>query len=380
MAEDIGYDEEGTDRLRLGVGTPHPPDAGTVNAPARELRATTVDAYESEWRLFCDWCDANDVEPVPATAEQVAEFLDDCPAAPSTIARRVTVINRVHDEFGYLSPGRAEDILATVREARGSGVRVTLADRFDPAEARNTIADLPVRGWPGGMVGRRDAALIALICLVGLSREDVRALTLASARRDPAAPVTSGAGLLVLDTRRGQLALGRLADAQQCPACAVARWLRAAVICDRRGFRAVRNQLAEPGLVDPAVHDCDRPLLAPYAPDVPLFCRVDRWGRPEQGTVLSKKALTTLVATRLIAPPPEKFTPYDPELFETLESRTEPDAAPVVAPPVYSDADYRNAMASRQHAVAKMAEVADLLDLLEEKAEAALAASKQVFE
>ena len=141
---------------------------------------------------------------------------------------------------------------------------------------------IPVGGWPAGIVGRRDAALVALICAGGLTRRQVRALPATPGR----APVLSPA-----------------VEPGACPACAVSRWLRVHALAAAAGWRAVRAELADIGEVparQETAHDCTRPVRWPNRPARwPMFSAIDRHGWVNEAVPLSVRSITTVVACRL---------------------------------------------------------------------------------
>ena len=145
-----------------------------------------------------------------------------------------------------------------------------------------TLGCIPIGGWPAGIVGRRDAALVALICPGGLTRRQVRALRAAPGQT----PVLSPAF-----------------EPGACPACAVSRWLRVHALAAAAGWRAARGELADIGEVparDENAHDCARPIRWPDRPGRwPMFSAIDRHGWVDEALPLSVRSITTVVAFRL---------------------------------------------------------------------------------
>lgn len=117
-------------------------------------RGTPAWHYRYEWGYFADWCAAYDCVAFPASPLTVARFLQDDPAKNATLRRRVTAINSVHAACGVERPGTA----AAVR-------RLLSVRRRHRRQAYSAITELPVRGWPAGLFGRRDALLLWLVCL-----------------------------------------------------------------------------------------------------------------------------------------------------------------------------------------------------------------------
>ena len=117
---------------------------------------------ERDWTLFADWC-------ASARGEARAGGRQTCYAVSSSrcllhrrvARRRLRAIDAAHVALGLAAPSR----------------RITSpACRFDQGVVAATLGCIPIGGWPTGIVGRRDAALVALVCTGGLTRRQVRAL------------------------------------------------------------------------------------------------------------------------------------------------------------------------------------------------------------
>ena len=237
--------------------------------PARQgvAKNDVLSPTERDWALFVDWCRAVGVTPVPAKDAQLRRFLLEVPASPAAARRRLRAIDAAHVALGLAAP--SEHLKAPV-------------SRFDPIRVAATLDLIPIGGWPAGIVGRRDAALVALICTGGLTRRHVRSLCPASSETPVLAPaVEPGA----------------------CPACAVSRWLRVHALAAAAGWRAARGELADIGEVparDEVVHDCARPIRWPDKPGRwPMFSAIDRHGWVNEAVPLSVRSITTVVACRL---------------------------------------------------------------------------------
>lgn len=272
------------------------------------MTSTTTQVADRHWALFADWCTATDTSRLPATPETVLAFLAELPAGPATVRRRVLVVDAVHRRAGHCLPSVSPAFDALLRPGRPA--------RFDPELVATALALIRVGGWPTGIVGRRDAALVALICTAGLTRRQTQAL-----RTSPSAtqgePRRSGTA--------GESGLPALAATERpglCPACALTRWQRVATTTVTAGWRTVRNHLADLGDItaeNELTHDCTRPAseltddkdggwvpghTAPRESDsrpVPLFCAIDRHGTPQTGYPLSTRSVTAIIAARLAA-------------------------------------------------------------------------------
>ena len=125
--------------------------------------------YRYEWALFADWCVAMEHRLLPADSATILDFLIANPAGTATQVRRVSAINWVHRRHGQPEPGAApalREALDSRRQHRLADLRVHLA---------SILHRLPESGWPQGVFGRRDAALL-LFAGGGLSFEQISRL------------------------------------------------------------------------------------------------------------------------------------------------------------------------------------------------------------
>lgn len=279
------------------------------------------------WRLFQDWCSASDRPYLPTTAETIALFLADVPAAPSTALKRVQRIRTVHRDAGLPLALPTTEPLKPWREGRAW---LSLGD---------TLNRIPLDGWPGGLVGRRDAFLAVLIGECGFSREQARAVKIND--------VVQGQDFQWSIAGR---AVSRAADPGPCPACAVARWLGVLKVWDDWGRSSVRGSVFE--YRRGPEHDC----LATGETDgilVPtLLPAIDRHGWLADWEPMSVRSISAVLAYRQDA---AQF-PHDPLPLQSADGERP---------------DYQRT---------SMQSLEDLLDDLDAKVEAALAKSRAIEE
>jgi len=264
---------------------------------------------DRHWLLFVDWCTATGRSSLPADPDTVAAFLAELPAGAATIARRARAIDAAHRAAGHPSPSEAHEL----DEVLG---RHPDPPRFDPDLVAWALQAIPVGGWPTGIVGRRDAAIVAFVCIAGLTRTQVQTLRTGPAQGPPLGRrddlLGSGHGSVDARCQVGERGdpiplwegMARSARPGSCPACAVSRWVRVAAALEERGWRAVRAELADYG-ESPAeaevTHDCARPFAWTVTGGgrSPLVVGIDRHGTPETGWAISTRAITGIVADRL---------------------------------------------------------------------------------
>ena len=320
---------------------------------------------DRHWGLFADWCSATDVASLPATPETIGAFLAELPAGPATVRRRVLAIDVAHRRAGYPPPSASPAFDALLRPPRPA--------RFDPDLVATALAIIPVGGWPVGIVGRRDAAVVALVCSAGLTRRQIRALcTPPSNQAGERWPGAVGESTLP--------AVGATEQPGPCPACALTRRQRVATTTVAAGWRTVRKHLADLGETaaeDERSHDCTRPAGEADLSDdgwvpghlgsrlddsrpVPLFCAIDRHGTPQTDYPLSTRSVTTIVAARLAAAA---------ELHRPAMNVPDRPGAPAT----WSSDDHTRVVAARQAATDRLASFEADLDEADAYAEAILA-------
>lgn len=255
------------------------------------------------WRAWARWCAATGHEPIPASAESVALFCEQMPAARSTLRYRISTICRAHREAGYgLVVGEPYQPQQPWRTGPGWA---------GPGEA---LERCPVDGWPGGLHGRRDGWLIVCCGVLGLSREQARAV-----RAEDIEDVHSSGPMSVA----GQVVPVH-DNPRRCPACAVARWLELVGELDFWGRSSAKNVLHK----IPHGHQCGVPVGdGPWQHVPTLLPAVDQWGwtgldeRP-----LSARSISAVLAVRqrlpdstMAGPSPDTDSasdvlPHDPTL------------------------------------------------------------------
>ncbi len=193
-----------------------------------EKSPATRRAYATDYRLFCRWCEARGLSPMPAATETVAAYLaheaeNGCKA--STIARRCAAIGYAHKLAGNESSTASESIRAVLR-----GIRRTLGTaptRKAPVTADLLLAMISSAGT--GPKGLRDRALVLLGFAGAFRRSELVALDVSDLQE-------TEAGLLVTIRRSktDQEAQGRtvaiVRGSIACPVDAVHKWIETAGI------------------------------------------------------------------------------------------------------------------------------------------------------
>lgn len=188
-------------------------------------------AYDTDWTEFTYWCEARSLSPLPAAPTTIIEYLTtlaEANAKVGTIARRLSTINRAHDEAGYMRPGKVKLVAkAWAGIRRTHGVAPDQAPPLMPPDETGA-GDLwtVVDALPATPTGHRDAALLLLGFVGALRRSD-----LVAARVEHLKPHTRGYVLEIPRSKgdqegKGQrVAVRRFEDRAHCPVEALGRWL-----------------------------------------------------------------------------------------------------------------------------------------------------------
>lgn len=142
---------------------------------------STQKAYASDWQRFCDFCDARNVEALPAHPDIVALFAHveaEARIAPVTIGRRVAAINHHHKEAGLASP-MARDAAGVIAQMM-AGVRRKYARKKDqkaPAAA-DVLTAMLATITNAGLRAKRDRAILAVGMAGAFRRSEIAGMQL----------------------------------------------------------------------------------------------------------------------------------------------------------------------------------------------------------
>ena len=161
--------------------TSHPPSEVDFSEQLRNaaLADNTRIAYDKGWRCFLDYCDRQDIQPLNATPEQVANFFIEMATQPSPASGRIlslgtltlyrSAINKRFVDANKASPtahSQVRVVLKGLARLRGGTTRQVKALR------EHHIAAM-LRVCPDTLIGRRDAAFLAIGFAVALRRSEL---------------------------------------------------------------------------------------------------------------------------------------------------------------------------------------------------------------
>jgi len=149
----------------------------------------TKAAYRSDWARFTGWAAAAGYAVLPADPMVVAAYLTAAAAeqtvvgqwrySPATLTRWTSSINQFHTAAGLAAPGRSEVVRRALSGIRR--LRATPPNRRAPLlleDIRRLLAAMaPFSTWPGGVIARRDAALLLVGFATAARRSELVGLT-----------------------------------------------------------------------------------------------------------------------------------------------------------------------------------------------------------
>jgi site-specific recombinase XerD len=205
---------------------------------AQAVAPNTRRAYASDWQRFTAWCQAHQLESLPAAPETVALYLvahADLRKA-STLGRWLVAISQAHRAAGVDSPTATltvKSVWAGMRRAHG-----TAQQGKAPAATAELKAMVATCG--GDLRGLRDRALLLLGFAGAFRRSELVALQVADVE-------FTEAGLIVqlARSKTDQEGAGRQVGippgqrAETCPLRCLGDWLEASGLVDGPLFRPV---------------------------------------------------------------------------------------------------------------------------------------------
>ena len=223
-------------------------DAGALAALSRQAQdfaaaakaGNTLRAYQADWTDFCEWCEGHRVAAMPALPETVALYLTDRAATlrASTLARRLTTINRAHQAADRPSPATMQNAVVSevwkgIKRKKGTAQRGKKP--FLTPDLRRILAELPQ-----DLGGLRDRALLLVGFAGGFRRSELAAL-----RAEDLEATADGLIVRLNRAKTDQEGQGRLvglpygSDPRTCPVRAVRAWMEQSGITAGPLFRAI---------------------------------------------------------------------------------------------------------------------------------------------
>jgi site-specific recombinase XerD len=215
---------------------------------ARASKAeNTLRGYRSDWREFCEWCETQDVAPLPALPESVAGYIAECAARlkVGSVQRRLNAIAEAHKAMGLESPtaaGMVKNVMKGIRRTKGTA----------PDQKAPTLTD-DIKGMIGatdaGMIGARDRALVLLGFAGAFRRSELVALDV-----EDCAFGKDGLTITLRRSKTDQDGAGRKvgipygSNPETCPVRVLQAWMEQTAISNGPVFRSInRHGQIQPG-------------------------------------------------------------------------------------------------------------------------------------
>lgn len=146
----------------------------------------TIDAYESDWNDFCDWCSYHKKESFPTTPETIVNYINDLAdyAKTATIRRRISALSENFNAAGLTKENPAKAWI--VREAliglmRQKGMLQKGKTPVYFEELQEMISRMDLRT----LHGLRDRAILLIGFMGAFRRSELVSLTMEDIRKFP---------------------------------------------------------------------------------------------------------------------------------------------------------------------------------------------------
>ena len=201
----------------------------------------TVNAYESDWNDFCDWCRYHGEVPFPATSETIVNYINDLAdyAKSATIRRRISAISENYNAAGQAAsnPCKAwivKEALIGLTRLKGSMQKGKTPLYWEELEQMISYMDLQT------LTGLRDRAVLLIGFLGAFRRSEIVGLDVDDIARYPQGIVLTIRHSKTDQTQEGQqVGIPYLPDTSMDGIHALYDWIRAADIHEGPLFRAV---------------------------------------------------------------------------------------------------------------------------------------------
>ena len=217
----------------------------------------TLKSYSSDWNDFTDWCEANELCPLPCKPEDIVNYINDLAdhARANTVSRRVTAISENHIAAGYQENNPAKHVMVhnamrAIRREKGT---------FQHGKSPILMETLPLLAdmlTGTDLVTLRDKALLFLGFAGAFRRSELVAVQL-----EELTFTTQGLVVFIPQSKGDQMGSGSqiaipyAPDRDVCAVRAVRAWIDAAGLTTGPLFRGFKrnHQPRETQLNDKAV-------------------------------------------------------------------------------------------------------------------------------
>lgn len=201
----------------------------------------TVDAYESDWDDFCDWCAFHHETPLPAPPSTIINYINDLAdyATVATIRRRISAISENYNAAGRSESNPCRDWM--VREAliglsrqKGVAQKGKTPIFWEDIEKMAALMDLTK------LSDVRDKAILLLGFMGAFRRSEISGLDVENLHFYPQGMVVTIAHSKTDQTSAGQqVGIPYIDDKNLCAVTAVQNWLHWSKISTGPLFRKI---------------------------------------------------------------------------------------------------------------------------------------------
>lgn len=208
---------------------------------------STMDAYESDWNDFCDWCQYHNEIAFPAQPETIVNYINDLAdyAKASTIRRRVSAISENYNAAGLseTNPCHAwivREALVGLNRTKGTVQKGKTPIYWEELEQMISYID------SAHLAGVRDKAILLLGFLGAFRRSEISNLNIEDLTRYPQGLVVTLTHSKTDQEKAGQqVGIPYIANKSMCAIIAVNEWIKKANISEGPLFRSIlKNEKA----------------------------------------------------------------------------------------------------------------------------------------
>lgn len=208
---------------------------------------STMDAYESDWNDFCDWCQYHNEIAFPAQPETIVNYINDLAdyAKASTIRRRVSAISENYNAAGLseTNPCHAwivREALVGLNRTKGTVQKGKTPIYWEELEQMISYID------SAHLAGVRDKAILLLGFLGAFRRSEISNLNIEDLTRYPQGLVVTLTHSKTDQEKAGQqVGIPYIANKSMCAITAVNEWIKKANISEGPLFRSIlKNEKA----------------------------------------------------------------------------------------------------------------------------------------
>ena len=201
----------------------------------------TIDAYESDWNDFCDWCRYHKQSSFPASSETIVNYINDLAdyAKATTIRRRISAISENYNAAGQrdTNPCKAwivKEALIGLTRLKGSVQKGKTPIYWEELEQMVSYMDTTT------LSGLRDKALLLLGFMGAFRRSEIVGLDVEDIRRFPQGIVVTIKKSKTDQTQQGQqVGIPYIKEKDMDAIQALQAWMQAADIHTGPLFRSL---------------------------------------------------------------------------------------------------------------------------------------------